>query len=45
MLISDDHIVVASGRDYADVSPIDGIFVSSGQQKLDVEVDIIPVDC
>jgi transglutaminase-like putative cysteine protease len=45
MLISDDHIVVASGRDYADVSPIDGIFVSSGQQKLDVEVDIVPIEC
>lgn len=38
----DDHIVVARGRDYTDVSPIDGIVSSSGPQKLKVEVDVIP---
>lgn len=38
----DDHIVVARGRDYTDVSPIDGIVSSSGSQKLKVEVDVIP---
>jgi transglutaminase-like putative cysteine protease len=38
----DDHIVVARGRDYTDVSPIDGIVSSSGAQKLKVEVDVVP---
>lgn len=39
-----DHIVVARGRDYTDVSPIDGIVTGSGAQKLKVEVDVIPED-
>ena len=34
--------MVARGRDYTDVSPIDGIVSSSGPQKLKVEVDVIP---
>lgn len=38
----DDHIVVARGRDYTDVSPIDGMVSSSGPQKLKVEVDVVP---
>ena len=41
-VVRDDHIVVARGRDYADVAPIDGIVSSAGAQKLDVEVDVIP---
>ncbi len=39
-----DHIVTAVGRDYADVSPIDGIFLGGGRQKIDVEVDVAPID-
>jgi transglutaminase-like putative cysteine protease len=37
-----DHIVLAVGRDYADVAPIDGIILAPGVQTLDVEVDVIP---
>jgi transglutaminase-like putative cysteine protease len=40
MYADDNHIVVAIGRDYADVSPIDGVIVGAGQQRLDVAVDI-----
>ncbi|MFM8860051.1 MAG: transglutaminase N-terminal domain-containing protein [Methylocystis sp.] len=40
LIVRDDHIVVATGRDYADVSPIDGIIVSAGKQELDVSVTI-----
>ena len=29
-----DHIVLAIGRDFSDVSPIDGIIVGSRKQKL-----------
>ena len=32
------------GRDYSDVSPVDGIIVGSGRQKLDVAVDVILVE-
>jgi transglutaminase-like putative cysteine protease len=45
LVVSDDHILLAFGRDYADVAPIDGVVVSSGDQQIDVAVDIIPVDC
>ena len=39
-----DHIVTAVGRDYADISPIDGIFLGRNQQKVDVSVDVAPVE-
>ena len=39
----DDHIVVARGRDYADVPPVDGVILSYGGHKLDVAVDVVPV--
>ncbi|PPD44180.1 MAG: transglutaminase [Methylocystis sp.] len=40
MYADENHIVVALGRDYADVSPIDGVIVGAGRQALDVSVDI-----
>jgi transglutaminase-like putative cysteine protease len=40
--VGDDHIVLAIGRDYADVAPVEGVIVSSGAQTLDVEVDVVP---
>lgn len=43
LVVADDHIVTATGRDYADVSPLDGVLVGPGSQKLDVKVDVIPV--
>lgn len=42
ILASNDHIVIARGRDYADVSPIDGVILGSGGQKLSVSVDVAP---
>jgi len=42
ILAEDDHIILAFGRDYADVAPIDGIILASGDQTLKVEVDVIP---
>jgi len=38
-----DHIALAVGRDFSDVSPVYGVFVGSGANELDVEVDVIPV--
>jgi len=40
----DDHIILAVGRDYADVSPVDGVIVASGDHMLAVGVDVIPVE-
>ncbi len=37
-----DHIELAFGRDYADVSPVDGVIVASGGHTLSVSVDVVP---
>ena len=42
--VGNDHIMLAVGRDYADVSPIDGVIVGSGDQKLTVSVDVLPIN-
>jgi hypothetical protein len=34
---------VARGRDYADVSPLDGVIIGSGGQSIDVKVDVEPL--
>ena len=39
-----DHIIVAIGRDYAEIAPIDGIVLGSGAQKMVVSVDVAPCD-
>lgn len=38
-----DHVVIARGRDYADVAPIKGLMRTSGDQKSAQAVDVIPV--
>jgi transglutaminase-like putative cysteine protease len=38
-----DHITLAIGRDFSDVSPVYGVFVGSGANELQVEVDVIPL--
>ncbi|CCJ08880.1 transglutaminase family protein [Methylocystis sp. SC2] len=40
IVVGNDHIAIAIGRDYADVSPIDGVIVGAGDQDLDVSVDV-----
>ena len=39
----DDHVVLAIGRDYADVAPIDGVIYASGGQRLEVSVSVTSV--
>lgn len=36
-----DHIPLAFGRDYADVSPVDGVIFDSGSHMLSVAVDVV----
>jgi transglutaminase-like putative cysteine protease len=43
LMAGDDHVVVAIGRDYSDVAPIDGVVFASGGQQLDVSVSVTPV--
>lgn len=42
-LARENHIVVAMGRDYADVAPIDGVFTGSGAQTMTFSVDVAEV--
>ena len=44
ILAHDDHVVVASGRDYSDVAPIDGVLITSGSHTTRHSVDVVPVD-
>ena len=39
-----DHIVMAVGRDYAEIAPIDGVMLGSGAARLEVSVDVEPLD-
>jgi transglutaminase-like putative cysteine protease len=41
---TDGHVTVAWGRDYGDVSPLRGLILGGGGHKLQVEVDMKPVD-
>lgn len=44
ILVGNDHIILAIGRDFSDVSPVDGIIVGSRKQKLGVAVDVLLVE-
>lgn len=44
LVVSDEHVVVAIGRDYSDVAPMDGVIFSSGAQRaVAVAVDMAAV--
>ena len=44
LVVQNDHITLAVGRDYADVAPFEGVMLASGDQAVKVEVDVIPLD-
>jgi transglutaminase-like putative cysteine protease len=44
LIVAGDHIVLAVGRDYADVAPIGGVVLGPGDQTIDVAVDVVPAD-
>lgn len=39
----EDHVVLAIGRDYADVAPMDGVIIAAGGQRLEVAVRVEPI--
>jgi transglutaminase-like putative cysteine protease len=43
ILAGTDHVVLAIGRDYADVAPFDGVIFASGAQRLETSVHVVPV--
>jgi transglutaminase-like putative cysteine protease len=43
LVVGDEHIELAVGRDYADVAPIDGVILGGGEQAVSVAVDVLPV--
>jgi len=42
--MANDHVIIAIGRDYADIAPIDGIILGYGAQDMQVSVDVEPLD-
>lgn len=43
VLASEDHVMLAIGRDYTDVAPMDGVILGSGEQRIGVSVSVMPV--
>ncbi|MGL4291071.1 MAG: transglutaminase family protein [Phreatobacter sp.] len=43
LIVDRDHIVLAIGRDFADVAPNGGVLVTSGDHDIAVAVDVKPV--
>ena len=43
-LVGDEHVAVAWGRDYHDVTPVKGVILGGGHQDILVAVDVIPED-
>jgi transglutaminase-like putative cysteine protease len=41
---SGEHVTVAFGRDFADVTPIRGVILGGGQHRLEVAVDVAPLE-
>jgi transglutaminase-like putative cysteine protease len=44
LIVGQEHITLAWGRDYGDVSPVRGVILGSGDHTLAVSVDVEPLD-
>jgi transglutaminase-like putative cysteine protease len=42
-IVGDEHVTLAWGRDYGDVSPINGVIFGGGAHRIEVNVDVTPV--
>lgn len=42
LIVQNEHVVLAVGRDYRDVCPVNGLFIGGGQQTLSVSVQLKP---
>ncbi len=43
LIVADEHVVLAWGRDYGDISPVRGILLGGGRHGVKVSVDLQPV--
>lgn len=43
LLVQNDHVVIARGRDYSDVAPVKGVLRTAGSQTSEQAVDVIPL--
>ncbi|HMQ94463.1 MAG TPA: transglutaminase family protein [Amaricoccus sp.] len=43
VFVAADHVVIARGRDYGDVSPVRGVLRTAGSQTSEQSVDVVPV--
>ena len=43
LVVRDEHVVLAWGRDYGDISPVRGVILGGGRHTLSVGVDLEPV--
>ena len=44
VLVAEEHVVLAVGRDFSDISPLKGMILGGGQHTLRVGVDLEPID-
>ncbi len=44
LIVADEHVVLGWGRDYGDVAPIRGVILGGGAHRLDVSVELRPLD-
>jgi len=44
VIAAEDHVMLALGRDYTDVAPVDGVIFGSGGQRMSVSVNVTPVN-
>lgn len=43
LVVGDEHITLAWGRDYGDVSPVAGVVYGGGAHAVEVAVDVVPL--
>ena len=43
LIVRDEHVVLAWGRDYGDISPVRGMILGGGHHTVSVAVDLDPV--
>jgi transglutaminase-like putative cysteine protease len=44
VLAREEHVMLAVGRDYTDVAPVDGVILGSGGQRMEVSVSVTPAE-
>jgi transglutaminase-like putative cysteine protease len=43
LVVDDEHITLAWGRDFSDVAPMRGVILGGGEQELEVHVTVMPL--